>query len=269
MLRRATRPGRVLLALLGPLCAIATTTPLREAFASDPGLDSPPVAEQSALALFNQGLAKYDAQEYKSAIDLFERAYRISGSPSVLFNIAQAWRLLGDCARARKYYRRFVDAAETTDSPERDRAAEWLRELGACAEPRLQVSPRAASDLSPGPLPALVIDDAMNPSLSTPVAPVLRTNSGRFGAAALFGVSFGLGCAAVLSALHARSSSADITNLFNEGGTWSDSANEVAEAGRHAEIEAIALGSAAILSALAGGIVLYISRRVETHRAAR
>ena len=64
---------------------------------------------QKARELAEQGRAYHDAGEYMKAIAAFKEAYVLAPSPGLLFNIAQAYRLAGDCDDAAWMYRRFLD----------------------------------------------------------------------------------------------------------------------------------------------------------------
>src|SRR4051794_22832671 len=64
-----------------------------------------------ARALFREGSQLYEEAHYEEAIARFQEAYRLSGRPDLLFNIAQAYRLEGPahCATALRYYQRHLD----------------------------------------------------------------------------------------------------------------------------------------------------------------
>jgi hypothetical protein len=57
---------------------------------------------------FESGLRSYNAGDYRTAIELFQSSYQRSNAPGLLYNIAQAHRLRGDCARALVFYRRYL-----------------------------------------------------------------------------------------------------------------------------------------------------------------
>lgn len=63
-------------------------------------------AQPSAEAkkLYLEGKAHYDVAEYADAIAKWKQAYVVSKAPMLLFNIAQAYRLSGDCAQALRSY---------------------------------------------------------------------------------------------------------------------------------------------------------------------
>jgi tetratricopeptide (TPR) repeat protein len=83
-----------------------------------------------AERLYNQGQQAYDAKNYGAALEAWQRSYELSKLPALVFNIAQAQRLHGDCRAAVDSYRKFVELDPT--SSERADAETWLKELQPC-----------------------------------------------------------------------------------------------------------------------------------------
>ncbi|HET9989953.1 MAG TPA: hypothetical protein VFQ65_15590, partial [Kofleriaceae bacterium] len=54
----------------------------------------------AAKQLYDEGLRHYNVAEYPAAIVAWKQAYVLSKKPILLFNIAQAYRLAGDCKQA-------------------------------------------------------------------------------------------------------------------------------------------------------------------------
>ncbi len=73
-----------------------------------------PEEAEAAQALFEQGLAEFQAHSYEAAITAFEDAYRRHPRADILFALAQAERLSGDCPTALQLYKRFLEG----DPPE-------------------------------------------------------------------------------------------------------------------------------------------------------
>src|SRR5262249_58021652 len=73
----------------------------------------PPASEDDARALFERGSALYALGRYAEAAPLFERAFELKPDPALLYNAAQAYRLLGNKPRAltlyQNYFRLFGD----------------------------------------------------------------------------------------------------------------------------------------------------------------
>ena len=53
----------------------------------------------------------YDLGEYGQAIADYEDAYRIAKTPGFLYNLAQSYRLAGDCVTASSMYRNYLRLA--------------------------------------------------------------------------------------------------------------------------------------------------------------
>lgn len=81
----------------------------------------------SAEDLYDRGQTAYDAGAYQEALDLWTRAYDLSHQTLLLYNLAQAYRLNGNCASALSTYKRFVAIDPTAD--QRPRAEDFVREL--------------------------------------------------------------------------------------------------------------------------------------------
>ena len=62
-----------------------------------------------ARLLAEKGRAFHNAGDYNNAVSAFKEAYVLAPSPGLLFNIAQAYRLGGNCDEAAWMYRRFLD----------------------------------------------------------------------------------------------------------------------------------------------------------------
>jgi tetratricopeptide (TPR) repeat protein len=105
--------------------------------------------QAEAVRAFDQANTHYDLGEYDQAIPLFRRAYEISRAPALIFNIAQAYRLGGDCHRALEAYRQFLRMA--SDAGLRATAERHSESL------RRSCRPVAAGEVSrpvPPPVPA-------------------------------------------------------------------------------------------------------------------
>src|SRR5258708_35106472 len=54
----------------------------------------------------------YTLGQFKKAIELFTAAYEELPEPAFLFNIAQSYRMAGDCKQALFFYNRFLSTKE-------------------------------------------------------------------------------------------------------------------------------------------------------------
>jgi tetratricopeptide (TPR) repeat protein len=145
-------------AVLGAL-VVATGTP---ALASppEPASSATPAENRNhAKRLFEVGQAHYDLGEYDEAIGAFREAYEISSAPALLYNIAQAHRLKGDCPRALQVYRHFVRLDPSSphrasaDGHVADLEAQCERKAAPAASPPT-VAPAAIAGPPAGPAPS-------------------------------------------------------------------------------------------------------------------
>jgi hypothetical protein len=93
---------------------------------------------QAASPHFERGARSYDLGRFDEAIASFERAYALDPAPILLFNIAQAYRRLGNTERALHYYRRYLESVPATAGDRADverRVRELERERERAREP--------------------------------------------------------------------------------------------------------------------------------------
>ena len=88
-----------------PLCAaaVALALALGRFAAAQPAPDDRAKAAEAA-ALYDEGKRHFDIGEYAQAIASWKQSYLRSSAPLLLFNIAQAYRLSGNCAQANRFY---------------------------------------------------------------------------------------------------------------------------------------------------------------------
>src|SRR5262252_1876052 len=96
--------------LLAWLAGIAATSPVARAADTAPaGGEAPGAgANKEAREFYSRGQIHYSLGEYDQAVAAFRRAYELSAAPGLLFNIAQAHRLNGQCKEALAVYRHFT-----------------------------------------------------------------------------------------------------------------------------------------------------------------
>jgi hypothetical protein len=135
------------------------------------------VDREEARKQYEQARVAFDLADYETAITHFTRAYELSLEPALIFNIAQANRLLGWCHRAVELYQQYVRVAPATE--EADTARRHLESLRATCHDETPPPPAA----KPAPTRA--------PAAATAVAPAPRTN-GALRKAAWVGLATGL-----------------------------------------------------------------------------
>lgn len=193
-------------------------------------------AQLSAEELYVQGQAAYDDKDYRAAVDLWERSYKLSGQALLLFNVAQAHRLAGDCARALEVYRQFITVDPSSE--QRPLADELVREL----EPRCG-QPTFVNEV-PRPME------------------VKNTGSGRLRVAGL--VTGGAGAALVTAGLlfgrRASTLGDEVSDACSRGCDWTTQRSKDA-AGRRAAVIGYSLDALGIAAIAAGAVTYYLGTR--------
>ena len=201
--------------------------------------DVSPVARRFS----DQGRALHELGDYDEAIVAYKQAYLISPSPGILFNMAQAYRLAGDCANAAMLYRRFLEKSE---DPSASRIAR--RQLAA-VEPCASKAEAAAAD------------DRQALARRAPIAVVAAPSAPGHGHAALYvaGASaLALGVGAYF-AVDARDAGDQVAAGYARGEKWSQIAPIDARGQQSSEL---AIGSFVIGgAALATAAILYWRER--------
>ena len=121
--------------------------------------------EGDAKQLTEQGLAHYNVGEYDKAIDEFKRAYLISKTPALLFNIAQAQRLKGDCKEALQSYKAYLRA---DPSANRQKIEARIAEMEKCVKEKPEAPPPQTQTPPPTTTPT---EPPTQPVQVTPVQP--------------------------------------------------------------------------------------------------
>ena len=131
-------------------------------------LAQPPADDPKQLT--EQGLAHYNVGEYDKAIDEFKRAYLISKTPALLFDIAQAQRLKGDCKEALQTYKAYLRA---DPSANRQKIEARIAEMEKCVKEKPEVAPAPAPqppppEPTPTPAPQRVPVVSVQPATPLP-----------------------------------------------------------------------------------------------------
>jgi hypothetical protein len=239
----ASRPAAAALRLV---LVAASTGPLSvaRAAAAEPPADAAAAAgDVEATQLFDKALARYDTHEYAQAIDLFRQVYERTHSPALLFNMAQAYRLEGDCARAADLYHDFI--RRDPSSPDVLRARAKLAELEPCKKPPVRL-PVAMAAAAPAPQSLLA-----SPSGSTATDPSVasRGTAARTAGVVLAGVAVVLAGSGGYYAWRSRQDAAKVSGLFATGGPWDARTAEADREGRAAGDTAVTLLALAGVSA--------------------
>jgi hypothetical protein len=95
--------------------------------------------KQAAREAYKEGSRLYDLMDYKGALEAFKKAYVNFEEPTLLFNIAQCHRYLGQKVEALTSYRTYLRKAPTAPN------AEDVRKLVAQLEAAMEHERRASN----------------------------------------------------------------------------------------------------------------------------
>jgi tetratricopeptide (TPR) repeat protein len=201
---------------------------------------------QRARELAERGRELHDAGEYAAAAVRFQEAYALAPSASLLFNLAQDYRLSGDCEDAAIMYRRFLATDPSPDA--RVVAQQHLDKVTRCiVHPTLAVTvpPPAPTPVVERPPPDPVQADIVRrPSIEKDAGIGLTLA----GAVALGGAAY--------YAWRANDDSDQVSKGYASGVAWNVIASKDADGHRSQRIAEI-LGIGGGLSA-ASGVTLYM-----------
>ena len=98
----------ILIALSGALPDSARAGEPAPGFKTDPAPLMIGPMRPETQSLYQRGLARFEAHDYRGAVVDFQSAFALDPVPDLLFAEAQAERLRGDCTRAVILYQRFL-----------------------------------------------------------------------------------------------------------------------------------------------------------------
>jgi tetratricopeptide (TPR) repeat protein len=206
-----------------------------------------------ARTLAERGRAFHDAGDYPQAIAAFTQAYVIAPSPALLFNLAQAYRLLGNCDDAALMYRRYL---ATNPAPEQRALAEaHLANVERCLHKlALHIPNETPSSQSVAAAPA-------QPRVTAIAAPAVSRRAQiekDIGVGLAIGGGVSLAVAAYY-AMQAHDAADDVAAAYARGGKWQQIA-PLDERGQSASTRAKLFGAGGALG-VAGGVVTYLLGR--------
>jgi len=215
---------------------------------------APEVIPPKARALAIQGRAFHDAGDYGNAIIAFKEAYVMAPSAGLLFNLAQAYRLAGNCDDAALMYRRYIATGPSVEG--RTIAEGHLETVERCTHKASLGIPQ-----DPG-VPVVIKTDRASGSLfaTAPQAGRARLEK-TIGLGLVIGGGVALGIATYYG-FEARSSAAEVEKGYAMGAKWKD-LEDIDARGEHAATLAKVFGIGGGV-AVAGGVALYLlGRRTE------
>ena len=241
--------------------AIALVTTMASVAGAQPAPVPPADAEPAAKAKAASAKAAFDRGDYALAVEAYREAYRLVPSPGLLYNLGQAYRLLGACAEAAEAYREYLRLVP--GSPYRATAEQNLAAAEVCARDAVAAAKRREDERRAAEVAATT---AAAPAPTTPP----REDRGRgrrlagVGATAAGAV---LVAAGAYFAVDAARQADEVSELYERGGAWQDIA-DADERGRRSQlVSRVAFGAGAV--AIASGATLYVLGRRADERSQR
>ncbi len=219
---------------------------------------------QKARDLADRGRAYHDAGDYTDAIAAFREAYVLAPSPGLLFNLAQAYRLAGQCDDAAWMYRRFLDT--NPDPAQRALAEGHLATVEKCGHGglRVAITPALVPQL-PEPRPP---EQRAQPAAEVAPLEVTMHAPGKTGTREKrIGIGLAIGGGVVLAgaayfAIDAYEASATVSQAYDKGGKWSDVA-AANDRGQRSQTMAEVLGVTGGLAVASGAVLYTLGRHYE------
>jgi len=186
--------------------------------------------ERRARALVEQATLKYNLAEYDAAIEAYKAAYELTPRPSLLYNIAQSYRLKGDCAHAVPIYKNYLRAEP--GSPNKARIEGFLQHCvseppPAAEKPAPVDTPAPVEKPAPPPEPAPVIAPAAIVAPAPVVTreaprPSKRQRALRIAGLTLVGAGIVSLAVAIYFSVDAGRAASDVQSLYQMPRSWDD-----------------------------------------------
>jgi len=213
----------------------------------------------------------FDLGEYEEAIAEYREAYQLSPRPGLLYNLAQAFRLQGDCLTATRMYRNYLRLEP--DSKMRALVEQHLATLAECAAQREAAGASAAIDEGSegieeppppepeiAPPPDAVVEPpprrAGRPGRTRRIAGLVTIAAG--GVAAAAGGYF---------ALDAMRAADEVSQGYADGAAWPD-LEPIDARGRRSEMLGIGLLATGAAAIAAGATLYTLGWRADRRQAA-
>jgi hypothetical protein len=213
-----------------------------------------------ARELADKGRKHHNAGDYTAAVAAFKEAYVLAPSPVLLFNIAQAYRLAGNCDEAAWMYRRFLDTDPR--GPQRALAENHHASVEKCGSGGLRVSVEPPKLEAKATAPA-----AEEPVRITKDVPSPRTNKYKRAAAYTAAGGGALLIGAALFAIDSRNASRAVEDTYRRGGKWED-VEPLDERGQRSATFATVLGIGGGVAMVSAAVLYGLGRHYESNHIA-
>jgi tetratricopeptide (TPR) repeat protein len=222
-------------------CSIVVVIASASAAAAQPTHELSPAAKQHLDA----GVAAYRANDFDTANRELEAAYAIDPDPTLLYTMAQARRLGGDCSKAIELYRQYI---ESKPSDAQIAATNTGIELCREKEPAKPPTPAPPSPRIVPPAPP--VEGRTRPWYQNTLGDALTIGG-------VAGIGVGIGFLIASGRGKDRALAADLRDDFE---------TELARATRQRGIGFVAIGAGSAL--VAGGVLAYVLRPAHDSRLA-
>jgi tetratricopeptide (TPR) repeat protein len=238
--------------------------------------DDEPAAdvETRARELAASGQRHFDLGEYDEAIADYRAAYKLTPKPGLLYNLAQAFRLDGDCLTATRMYRNYLRLAP--ESRHRPIVEQHLDALATCAAEREAAGASAAAtegsdpeDVPPPPPPKEEeIVATPPPDPEPPPAPPPRGSGRKRKVIGLAVAATGAVAAAAggYFAFDAMRAGDEVSRGYAEGAAWSE-LDAIDARGRRSEVIGISLIAAGGVAVVCGATLYVLGRHADRRTA--
>ena len=229
-----------------------------------PAPDPDPVAQ--AKQRYGDGKRFYDIGDYAQAIASWKHAYVLSNAPMLLFNIAQAYRLSGDCKKALEMYANYERVDPNPPNREDlEQAKTRCDREPTRANPPDGTPPGATPTVAtPAATPTAATPPAATPVVVPAPAPTVEDDDGR--SLRIAGIAIGgTGIALALGSLYfVHEASSEASYVTHHTGLWTQADQAHEDSGKQAQSLAVTTAIAAPL-ALAAGAYLYYRGSHRSH----
>lgn len=213
-----------------------------------------------ATALEASGNKHFQLAEYDAAITDFKEAFRIADAPGYLYNIAQAYRLKGDCRNASTFYKNFL--RRMPDAANAVKVRERITEMDACAATQPVTPP--PTTLTPPTTPEAPVTGVLAPVQPPEPPPADQASSSGRGWMKYTGIaSLGIGALGlglgVKFMLDGKSANSDLKGKCAVTCTSAE-ANAIQDDGKSANRNAVVASVAGGAFVAAGVVMLVLSR---------
>jgi tetratricopeptide (TPR) repeat protein len=222
-----------------------------------------------ARVLTRQGLELYKRGEYQAAIERFKQAYLVAPAPLLLYDVAQAYRLAGDCAQSRRYYVEYQ--AADADGARRAGVDGRVADMERCARaPEKKIDAKIEAKPAVEEKPAVEPIEPVKPPIVAAPPPVVVTapplpapphHRLRTAALVVGGSGLALVATAVYLSVRAADDSSQVARLYASGGQWSPHYQSVQNDGRAATSASIALYAVGGAALATGALLWTLDRR--------